>query len=275
MSLFSNLPISELSGAIKVIQESFGIRTHQDLFHWLRDCVNDFLPHEILVSAWGDFVDGPVCYDIVSPLPGIRTELFQEEDVRRFLSVLYEGWVANNLNPYVVRQDHGFSTENIVNGTIADAMNNMRCAMIHGIKDCRGRHDTLYVLLAPDGADDRHALDALMTFLPYIDTAFRQSHHLPGQFYVESGSAVASTATAPELPAAVHAVLTDRFHLSSREEEIMAWVRQGKTNQEIGMILGISGFTVKNHMQRIFRKLDVMNRAQAVAKVESLTQHAR
>ena len=32
------------------------------------------------------------------------------------------------------------------------------------------------------------------------------------------------------------------------------------------MILTISAFTVKNHMQRVFRKLDVSNRAQAVNK---------
>jgi len=43
-------------------------------------------------------------------------------------------------------------------------------------------------------------------------------------------------------------------------------VRKGKTNQEIALILQISLFTVKNHLQRIFRKLDVLNRAQAVGK---------
>jgi DNA-binding CsgD family transcriptional regulator len=58
--------------------------------------------------------------------------------------------------------------------------------------------------------------------------------------------------------------------LSAREVDIMEWVRKGKTNQEIGMILDISAFTVKNHVQRIFKKLDVVNRAQAVAKIETM-----
>jgi DNA-binding CsgD family transcriptional regulator len=49
-------------------------------------------------------------------------------------------------------------------------------------------------------------------------------------------------------------------------------VRNGKTNFEIGMILDISAFTVKNHLQRIFRKLDVVNRAQAVAKLSKMTE---
>jgi DNA-binding CsgD family transcriptional regulator len=57
-----------------------------------------------------------------------------------------------------------------------------------------------------------------------------------------------------------------RTALSEREREILDWVRKGKTNHEIGTILGISQFTVKNHLQRIFRKLDVLNRAQAIGK---------
>jgi DNA-binding CsgD family transcriptional regulator len=51
----------------------------------------------------------------------------------------------------------------------------------------------------------------------------------------------------------------------------MEWVGKGKTNPEIGMILNISPFTVKNHLQRIFKKLDVMNRAQAVAQIMPTT----
>lgn len=56
--------------------------------------------------------------------------------------------------------------------------------------------------------------------------------------------------------------------LSARELEIMKWVRMGKTNSEIAMILDLSTFTVKNHMRRIYRKLDVLNRAQAVGSLE-------
>jgi len=47
---------------------------------------------------------------------------------------------------------------------------------------------------------------------------------------------------------------------------VLYWVAKGKTNPEIAQILDISSFTVKNHMQRVFKKLDVSNRAQAVSK---------
>ena len=55
-----------------------------------------------------------------------------------------------------------------------------------------------------------------------------------------------------------------------RERQVLAWMRQGKSNQEIGLLLGISALTVKNHVQKILRKLSASNRAQAVAQAMSL-----
>jgi DNA-binding CsgD family transcriptional regulator len=51
-------------------------------------------------------------------------------------------------------------------------------------------------------------------------------------------------------------------------------VALGKTNPEIGCILRISEFTVKNHLKSIFTKLDVSNRAQAVAKLSRTSAYA-
>jgi DNA-binding CsgD family transcriptional regulator len=48
--------------------------------------------------------------------------------------------------------------------------------------------------------------------------------------------------------------------LSSREDEVMVWLAEGKTNEEIGIILSISAHTVKNHLDRIYRKIGVDNR---------------
>lgn len=54
--------------------------------------------------------------------------------------------------------------------------------------------------------------------------------------------------------------------LSAREEEIVARVAQGKTNVEISRILAISPFTVKNHVQRILKKLGASNRTEAAVR---------
>lgn len=54
--------------------------------------------------------------------------------------------------------------------------------------------------------------------------------------------------------------------LTARELEVMRWLRAGKTNWEIAQILGTSAHTVKNQVRGLLVKLQVRNRAQAVAK---------
>jgi DNA-binding CsgD family transcriptional regulator len=52
--------------------------------------------------------------------------------------------------------------------------------------------------------------------------------------------------------------------LSPRETEILSWVVNGKTNPEIGTILGISPRTVQKHLERIYGALGVENRHAAI-----------
>lgn len=53
--------------------------------------------------------------------------------------------------------------------------------------------------------------------------------------------------------------------LSDRELEVLKWTGAGKSSWEIGMILKISERTVNFHIKNIMRKLDAVNRPQAVA----------
>lgn len=58
--------------------------------------------------------------------------------------------------------------------------------------------------------------------------------------------------------------------LSERQREILYWLHEGKTNWEIARILNLSELNVKYHIDQIFHKLEVRNRAQAVAKGRDL-----
>jgi DNA-binding NarL/FixJ family response regulator len=51
--------------------------------------------------------------------------------------------------------------------------------------------------------------------------------------------------------------------LSKREKEVLALIAAGSTNEEISDYLCISNHTVKSHLYRIYRKIDVPNRLQA------------
>jgi DNA-binding CsgD family transcriptional regulator len=51
--------------------------------------------------------------------------------------------------------------------------------------------------------------------------------------------------------------------VTPREREVLHWVCEGKTDAEIGEILGISVHTVSKHLQRVFAKFGVENRTAA------------
>lgn len=60
--------------------------------------------------------------------------------------------------------------------------------------------------------------------------------------------------------------------LTPRERSIVALVTQGKRNREIAQTLGVSEATVENHLHRIYRKLGVTNRVEAVRAEGALIQ---
>lgn len=62
----------------------------------------------------------------------------------------------------------------------------------------------------------------------------------------------------------------ERLGLTRREVEVLRWVTDGKTNTEIGQILGVSPRTVQKHLQHIFEKLGVSTRTAAVVRVLTL-----
>jgi transcriptional regulator EpsA len=146
---------------------------------------------------------------------------------------------------------------------VRDALKKMRCVMVHGIRDERGNQDCLYLAFSDRptfSLGQRRTMDKV---LPYIDVSLRQVALLPQQSPVRP---LSDDAKAP--------LFTPENSLSQREEEVLQWVALGKTNAEIGRILVISEFTIKNHLRNIFKKLNVSNRAQAVGRVTTLTCHA-
>ena len=68
----------------------------------------------------------------------------------------------------------------------------------------------------------------------------------------------------PDGGAQVEGVAFDNNPLSQREQEVLAMVAQGSTNQEIAESLFLSNGTVRNYMTAILTKLDAGNRTEAV-----------
>jgi DNA-binding CsgD family transcriptional regulator len=63
-----------------------------------------------------------------------------------------------------------------------------------------------------------------------------------------------------------HFTLTTKPDLTLREQDVLLWAAEGKTDDEIATLLTISTNTVRFHWKNIFKKLDAYNRIYAVTK---------
>jgi DNA-binding CsgD family transcriptional regulator len=67
-------------------------------------------------------------------------------------------------------------------------------------------------------------------------------------------------------------LLRRRFTLSIRDRQVIALVRAGHSNQDIGRELGISVGTVKQYLNRVFKTFDVHSRGELVALIERIAR---
>jgi len=69
--------------------------------------------------------------------------------------------------------------------------------------------------------------------------------------------------------------LETALSLTPREAEVLLWIAQGKSNSDIGTILGCAENTVKVHTSRIFEKLGSENRNSATLRALEILSKAR
>lgn len=256
----SELSRDDAARFVGLIAQGGSVSRHLDLLQWLQGDVQRYLPHQILLAGWGDFEQGAIQHDVLSPLPGVRSYAPGSECLPFLLGKFRDHWVAGHRAPRSLsfRDFDYLLGSSRLPGTFLGALGTMRSVTVHGLCDGRGRQECVYAVLSEGELPGAGPEAAIRLLVPCIDSALRQIAQLP------------QTQHLAPLPLP-HAPPDDACGLSEREAQIMAWVAIGKTNSEIGTILHISGFTVKNHMQRIFQKLNVFNRVQAVSKVSRVT----
>jgi len=242
---------------IETMRGSLSIANHFKLLVWLQGDVQRIIPHDALISYSGPIGSESCHYDVVSSVPGMRTSKLPRDKISKLGLNAHQQWmtagatVASAAIPDDLGNDHR-------EGDCLAATASMKYSLFHGIHDARFKLDHFYVLLRQTGQFTENEQRLFELLLPHVDAAVSRIESLQTR----------GLALAPVVPESVVPESLNPAGLSSRELEILQWVRQGKTNVEIGMILGISGFTVKNHLKRIFDKFNVSNRAQAVGKLE-------
>ncbi len=108
----------------------------------------------------------------------------------------------------------------------------------HGVRDLKGTKGSLFSFSGNSIECHKRTEVILEYIIPHFHLALVR---VAGQRDVKSGT------------------------LSSREKEILLWIKKGKNTWDISQIIGISERTVKFHVKNILQKLDAVNRPQAVA----------
>lgn len=237
-----NFPLTAEHAAryARIIEEGSAVRRHYDLLLWLQGEIQYYLPHEIMLAAWGDFASNSIRYDIASALLGIRTKSSNIEALTPLLQGLFNRWIALGKMPYslgrgesvFLLEEHGLQC------SLGVALRGMRSILVHGVSDKRGQHDCLYVVFSSRKKPGVSTVNAIKVLLPYIDAAMGQVEPI-----------IYDPRFAPALWD------TKESGLSMPDREILNWVKAGKTNSEIAVILGISAVALRNRFRNIFKKL--------------------
>ena len=234
---------------LRVIETGVAVRAPHEFFLWTQGQLQALLPHQALVCLQFDDADALV------RLVCVHSQVLAP----RTLAALENR--SDGLALRMARQSHARALPAMVDGGLRtpgdlapfhDELHALGFdnALVHGSGRVAGGATVFVLLGMPQRPVARHAYFFELV-LAHLHLALLR---LPGD-------AAAAVSRAPAEAARP---------LSTREAEILRWLAEGKSNYEVGCILGISAATVKNHLQRIYRALGVSNRAHALARCSAL-----
>jgi len=233
------------------LDASLRVYQREHFFGWTQGLLQSLIKHEVLVCALRSGEPPTLRADSFSMIAAEQA-LFGELFLRdtSLALGLIKSWEDRGFRPLICdATDSSFGR-----GLFAQELGRVSATQIlaHGTHDAQGQARGFYAFIcAPGTLGPRHAyLARLVT--PFLHAAWVRTE--------VSGRAKGNDP----------ARRAEARRITTREEEILRWVALGKSNFEIGAILTISPLTVKNHVQKILRKLNVVNRAQAVGKAVEL-----
>ena len=231
------------------LDASLRVYARHEFFSWTQGALQSLIEHELLICAMPNGEPGSFYVDSFSTTlvePARLSELFRQDVM--LVPQLIKAWEENHCEP-VVYDAAGVSA--VASSALGRELARMGASSIvaHGTYDGSGELASFFTFgCAAAGSEQRRVVGLVV---PFLHAAWMRTR-------------ISWPAEGTGVKAAVDSVLT------VRETEILKWIYHGKSNIEIGMILSISALTVKNHVQKILRKLNVLNRTQAVGKALAL-----
>jgi transcriptional regulator EpsA len=245
----SILGVPDLEKLQLILDRSFRVHVRSHFFVWAQGILQALLPHEVLVCALAGAQAEEFTIDVMAsaPLPAGAAE-FLRQPRSGFIERLARNWKHTGRRPVVYQREActlANADAQVVADVTATPFGNFAAHAMCGVD---GSLVSLFVLINQPGAVGARQVYLLETLLPYLHVTWLRVHLGQPRAVLPMGA------------------VNEASLLSAREIEVIRWVHDGKSNGQIGALLKISPLTVKNHVQKILRKLNVQNRTQAVAK---------
>lgn len=236
----------------RIIDSSTAISLRHQFFLWAQGEVQSLLPHGMLICIFDEGSGQSVSMEKFSRT-SINDATFSElcRPDGGVMTRVMSAWTAGKNQPFLLcpQNPNGIAYKHFANDLKRD---NLERIAAHGMFDVNGRIRSLFAFTQISCAlTERHAY-FLELLMPHMHIALvRMLFHERDR---------------------KHGVTVEKSRklITDRETEILRYVQMGKNNLEISHLLDISPLTVKNHIQKILRKLNVNNRAHAVAKAMAL-----
>jgi transcriptional regulator EpsA len=242
---------SEREALLLNIDVSLRVHTRPQLFSWVQGAMQSLIPHEVLVCGLQEGRQTAMRVDSFSTAPvdcARLNEMFQQD--LSLVPHLIKLWEENRCQAILCETERG----PLAGGTLARELSRLGVSHVlaHGTHDATGNMTSFFVFACRPGSVGAKQAYFADLVVPYLHSAWVRS-----QVSWPLDRAGANKPAKTGL-------------LTPREQQILQWIYHGKSNIEIGMILDISPLTVKNHVQKTLRKLNVLNRTQAVGKALAL-----
>lgn len=248
-----------------IAQEFHDLKSINDFKEFIQTRIRSIFPHEIAVCGTGDLRSGRISRLINIDFP---------EDYLQ--SVVQSGHLAHShtFRMWAERQAPVFYFDGEANGDVEPNWLSTirRCGIhsitSHGLVELNGQSISYFAFGNIRAYDFYVTKLFLIALIPYLHYSLTRVLTMPDVISSNDTNCVDAASHKSDV---LHKTTQHISLLSVRESEILGWVAIGKSNWEIGQILGISQFTVNNHLKSIFKKLFVTNRIQAVTKAIALS----
>ena len=235
----------QIESIVLNLDAALRVHARAHFFSWTQGLLQSLIRHELLICTLclgkppAFRADG---FSMTTPDPTMVSDIFLRDT--SVAPALLKAWEERRYQPVVV----DMATMALGSGAFAREAERLGGTQLlaHGVHDADGRALTLFTFACRPGSVGARQVYLAQLLAPALHAAWVRTQLQRTPISADKAS--------------------NQGVLTVRELDILKWIYLGKSNFEIGAILKISPLTVKNHVQKILRKLNVVNRTQAIGK---------